>query len=887
MRRSLAVVALIAGLGATAAAQGGTITGTITAANTRLPVAGATVEARGPGGATGSGVSNDQGVYRIGGLGAGTYALLVRRVDYRLQRVTGVRVSDGETTTAPVALEVVQLSEVVVTGVPAPRPLSEIPAGGSVVGERAIAERPALVGIDHVRDVPGVDVAGMGLVSGTVVARGFNNAFSGALLTLTDYRYASVPSLRVNTSFLTPTVNEDIGRIEVVLGPGAALYGPNSASGVMHTLTRSPFESPGTTLSVGGGERAVGRAALRHAGVVGTRFGYKIAGQYMRGREWEFVDSTEDNRRRAAIAAGAREDTLRIGRRDPDVERYTAEARLDFRATPTTDFVLSAGTATAAKAIELTGLGAAQAIDWRYDYLQARARSGRLFVQGFINTSNSGDSTTYLLRTGQYIIDKSRTYAGQVQHGFALGARQSFIYGVDLQRTEPRTNSTINGRNEDDDEINEVGGYIHSETRLSPKLDFFAAARVDKHSRLDDPVFSPRVAFVFKPAKDQNFRLTYNRAFSTPSTNNLFLDLLAQRLNPSLPYSIRTVGVPEGGLPFRRDCAGGLCMRSYFTGDPSLARPIDVAQVWAGLLPLLPPQARAVLSAFPAPTSAQVGTVLRTLDAGTGTFKPTTAADVRDVDPLRPSINNTYEVGYKGFIANRLILAADVYREKRTDFVGPLIVETPNVFLDPGTLNTFLTGRFTQAGLPPAQAAATAAQITAALAPVPVGTVTPESELTNTPDLYLTYRNFGDLDLWGADLSAEVFVSELFSVSGTYSWVSEDLFPRAEVGGPTDIALNAPAKKGTLGVRYRDDPRGLSAQLRGRYIAEFPVNSGAYIGTVPEYKLVDLNLAYRLPVGRQTILSVNVQNLFDKRHYEFVGAPTIGRLVIAQMQYTF
>src|SRR4029079_5426665 len=157
------------------------------------------------------------------------------------------------------------------------------------------------------------------------------------------------------------------------------------------------------------------------------------------------------------------------------------------------------------------------------------------------------------------IIDRSRQLAAQVQHGFDLGARQRFIYGVDYIRTEPRTEGTINGRNEGDDIISEVGGYVHSVTSLSRMVELTTDTRDDKHSRLNDPVFSPRVALVFKPVENQNFRLTFNRAFSTPSTNNLFLDRLAQH---TALLDIRALGTPETGFQFRRDCptgVGGLC----------------------------------------------------------------------------------------------------------------------------------------------------------------------------------------------------------------------------------------------------------------------------------------------------------------------------------------
>src|SRR6185503_798143 len=123
--------------------------------------------------------------------------------------------------------------------------------------------RPSLTTSDHLKSTPGVDVSQGGIVQSNVVARGFNNAFSGALLMLQDYRFAGVPSLRVNVPLLLTGVGEDIDRMEVLLGPASALYGPNSANGVLHVITKSPFTSRGTTLTVDAGERSILRGAIR------------------------------------------------------------------------------------------------------------------------------------------------------------------------------------------------------------------------------------------------------------------------------------------------------------------------------------------------------------------------------------------------------------------------------------------------------------------------------------------------------------------------------------------------------------------------------------------------------------------------------------------------
>jgi iron complex outermembrane receptor protein len=236
-------------------------------------------------------------------------------------------------------------------------------------------------------------------------------------------------------------------------------------------------------------------------------------------------------------------------------------------------------------------------------------------------------------------------------------------------------------------------------------------------------------------------------------------------------------------------------------------------------------------------------------------------------------------VGYNGLVAERFRIAADVYFEKKTDFVGPLIVETPTAHF----AGTPLAGYLIANGIAPAQAAVAAT----AIASTPIGVVTPDNPLTQTPELILTYRNFGDLDRWGGDLAFDILMTDRVSLNGSYSFVNKNFFPRSEVGGVSDVALNAPKNKVALGVAYREQPTGLAVDVRGRWNEEFPMNSGVFVGTVESYTVVDASVAYRFPFAQNTILSVNVQNLFGDKHREFIGAPELGRLVLSQLSVTF
>lgn len=853
-------------------AQQGVITGQVTDVAGNTPLFGAKVTVHlTAGGAIRTAETDEQGRYRVA-VAPGTYNVVAQRVGYSPQSVSAVTVGAGATVEANVALgERVQLLPPVdVTSSATSR------APGAALGTlgnaspMAIETRVPPTPVDYIQGEVGFDFPKAGIQAGNPVFRGFNNIFSGSLLMINDYRFAGVPSLRVNTPYLIATTNEDVANVQFLLGPASALYGPNATSGVLHIISKSPFESEGTTLSVGAGERSAFRAGVRHAGA-SNRFGYKISGMFLRAKDWEYNDPAE---------------TLP---RDFDIERWSGEIRTDFRPTDESSLILQAGRGQAGTALEMTGIGTAQANDWSNTYYQARFDWNRLFLQTFLNQSHTDN--TRLLRTRQLIIDKSRVIAAQARHGFNVGSRQDFAYGADLQYTDPRTEGTINGRNEDDDKITEYGAFLQSETQLSPRLDFIVSIRGDKNSRLDDPQFSPRAALVFKPQVGHTLRVTFNSAFATPTPNNLFLDVVAQQLNPALPYFIRTLGVPGEGFRFRRDCPGGkggLCMRSPFTVPPGTASvpfmPTDVTLLWPVVKGLL--AARGIdTTNLGTPTSALIPTRLRIVTSPNDTIA---AESLRDIEGLKANLVRTYEVGYNGRLANRVQLMADAYYEIRRNFTGPLIIETPNAFFDPTALVTYLVTR--------GRTLAQAQGIAAVIAPIPFGTVTPDSRLTQNADLMLTYRNYGKLKRWGADLGFEALLmppvagqerSNEWTLYGSYSWVNKDLFPRGEVGGFSDVTLNAPRNKAALGLRFGQRPTGLSVDVRGRWADAFPMNSGVFIGTVDSYTVVDATVAYRLPFAKSTILSVDATNVLNDKHRELVGAPELGRLVLTQLQVTF
>ena len=924
--RLLAAVGFVAAAG-TAAAQSGRIVGKVTD-GAGSAIAAATVQAIDGLRTSGVATTAEDGTYRFTGLKAASYAIKVTRIGFKPARKDGVVVGSAVVTVNITLDEMpTQLNTVAITGIAEEEKLNKAPAAISVLSQQTINEQVTATPTDQLRSVPGIDITAGGVVQTNVVARGFNNIFSGSLLTLTDNRFNFVPSLRVNVSYMSPTSNEDIERIEVVLGPAAALYGPNASQGVMHIITKSPFTSKGGTATVDVGEQNLLRVAGRYANTIGQKFGYKFSAERLTATDFKSYDAVE--------AAAGRQ-------RSFDIERLAMDFRADYRPDAKTEIVLDVGHTNVGSAVEPTGLGAAQVKGWGFGAYQLRAKRGKLFAQVFMNASDAGD--TYLLRTGQVMVDKSNQKVAQVQHSLSFAAgKQTFVYGADYLATEPKTGGTINGRNENNDNFTEVGGYLHSITHLNKYWDAVGAIRYDKHSRLKDGNWSPRAALVFNPTETQSFRVSYNDAFSNPSTNNEFLDLAAGYVGgtngSNSLYTVRALGTPATGFQFRRDCTGGvggLCMKSPFNPagrsaftpataanfypyavgaaaaggmGTAVAAGLAAAGLPASLVPMLSSAVMTKLGSL-RPTPSQVGTVLRVLNPTTARFTDVAAGDVRDIDQIRPTLTTSWEAGWKGQIGKSFYGTVDWWYSERSDFVGPLIVETPNVFLDAATLAGFLgpqvADTLAKALTPfmgPAVAAGTAAAIAQGLTPslagglggvsgsattgVPLGVVNPNNPLSNSTDIVLAYRNFGRVRVSGLDFSGTYMLDDAWSLYGTYSWVSRDYFPRALVGGVSDIALNAPRNKGTAALRYRNDASGLNGELRFRRTASFPGNSGVYIGQIAGYNLLDASLTLRPNFLGGAMLSVMAQNMLNLKHQEFVGGAAIGRLVMTRIQYNF
>ena len=159
---------------------------------------------------------------------------------------------------------------------------------------------------DLLRMAPGVEVAQINSNKWAVTVRGFNGLYANKLLVLVDGR--SIYN-RLFSGVLWDSEDlmfDDIERIEVIRGPGAALWGANAMNGVINIVTKTAAETPGGLVRVQAG-RAGEQGAVRYGGTVGAT-SYRVYSQWTGRAESVIVPGTGADDASDRATAGFRAD---------------------------------------------------------------------------------------------------------------------------------------------------------------------------------------------------------------------------------------------------------------------------------------------------------------------------------------------------------------------------------------------------------------------------------------------------------------------------------------------------------------------------------------------------------------------------------------------------
>ena len=138
--------------------------------------------------------------------------------------------------------------------------------------------------------VPGMNVAQLDTNRWAISARGFNGEFANKLLVMIDGRSVYTPVFSGVYWDIQDLILEEIDRIEVIRGPGAALWGANAVNGIVNIITRSAEDTSGRHLTTWMGNEAAGGLSRRQSGAINPKSHLRLTAKgFARG------DSQRDN----------------------------------------------------------------------------------------------------------------------------------------------------------------------------------------------------------------------------------------------------------------------------------------------------------------------------------------------------------------------------------------------------------------------------------------------------------------------------------------------------------------------------------------------------------------------------------------------------------------
>ncbi|MGH7622593.1 MAG: TonB-dependent receptor plug domain-containing protein, partial [Gemmatimonadaceae bacterium] len=191
-------------------------------------------------------------------------------------------------------LSVEELMDIEVTSVSRKaEKLSETASAIQVITREEIRRSGASNIPEALRLAPNLQVAEVGAHQWAITARGFNSTTANKLLVLIDGRSVYTPLFSGVFWDLQDVLLEDVDRIEVISGPGGAVWGANAVNGVINIITKSAKDTQGAYAEAGGGNSLEDFASARYGGAAGAHTNFRVYGKYSdRGND---VTSTGDD----------------------------------------------------------------------------------------------------------------------------------------------------------------------------------------------------------------------------------------------------------------------------------------------------------------------------------------------------------------------------------------------------------------------------------------------------------------------------------------------------------------------------------------------------------------------------------------------------------------
>jgi len=341
-----------------------------------------------------------------------------------------------------------------------------------------------------------------------VSARGFNGQFSDKLLVLIDGRAVYTPLLGGVNWDTQDVPLEDIGRIEVIRGPGATVWGANAVNGVINIETRNASETHGVLIAATGGSEWQVHGTAQYGGSLGRKTDYRFFTDYLNQGSLPAADG------------------------DPAVDDWRL-LQGGFRA----DSKISSNNSLTVQGDLYAGHEGATIIHVfsvdppiNGDLSVANDMTGGNILGRWTRTFSSRSGTTFqfyfddFLRTGPESRESRGTVDFDFNHHFGWGSRQDLIWGAGYRRTVGRALGTI-----DQAFLPSVSGlqlftfFVQDTISLRPDRLFLSVGTKLENSYYTGFEFEPSVRLTWTPSNWLTFWSAISRAARSPTEKDVGL----------------------------------------------------------------------------------------------------------------------------------------------------------------------------------------------------------------------------------------------------------------------------------------------------------------------------------------------------------------------------
>lgn len=381
--------------------------------------------------------------------------------------------------------------------------ITESPSAVSFITDEDIRAYGATNIPDILRTVAGVDVMAISATDFNINIRGFNKEISHKLLVLLDGRSVILDFMGIVLWESLPVTLEDIKRIEIVKGPGSAIWGGNAYSGVINIVTKKSADINGSIVSISYGEHNTLLGSVIHGGHH-ENTSYKISAGWKQENNWD-----KNSWGPTVIRSGD----------DLAMENKKGSFTVTQSMAGGVDLTISGGidssfgeVLTALDIYRRDNTSSYLKLDYQRDWLS------------FHSYWNNLDTEIKEMSGKKEFSVNSDTYDFELE-GIFDSTTNSLVFGINY-RINTVDADILSGHNQQ----GIWGLYLQNDFRPVSNIILTGGARYDNHPLVGWNL-SPRAAIIYTPVVGHTFRLSYTTAYSLPTFTESYL----YRENPVAP----------------------------------------------------------------------------------------------------------------------------------------------------------------------------------------------------------------------------------------------------------------------------------------------------------------------------------------------------------------